>query len=293
MILHSGGLPFNSSVLSGRFRMGKPHDLLPTAGRRWLLITRGGVLIDRSTASPTYIHADPFPLIPSPQNDLINLGMFDGHPLVAAVLDFQPDSSRFTVEPYNAHGDCLPPEILSLAGIASALHSFDRTNRFCGRCGADTSWAEEEWAKKCTCCGHVAYPSPAPCVIVLVHRGDEILLVRKPGWPEGRYSLVAGFVTMGESVEECASREVLEETGVRIDGLEYVASQFWPFPLQLMIGMSGRWSGGSICRGDGELEDARWFPVNQLACSLPGKRSIARMLIDRFVARFISSPDGE
>jgi NAD+ diphosphatase len=118
-------------------------------------------------------------------------------------------------------------------------------------------------------------------VIVVVRRNDEVLLVRKAEWVAGRYGLVAGFLDMGECLEEAVVREVMEETGIRIKNLRYVGSQSWPFPSQLMAGYVADYDGGDIVIETKELEDARWFPVDALPL-LPPKRSIARYLIDTF-----------
>jgi NAD+ diphosphatase len=116
---------------------------------------------------------------------------------------------------------------------------------------------------------------------VLVKRGNELLLTRKAEWPLGRYSLVAGFLDLGESLEECAIREVREETGIEITNVRYVGSQNWPFPAQLMAGFVADYAGGEIVVEHSELEDARWFHLDALP-PLPPSRSIARWIIDNF-----------
>ena len=138
-----------------------------------------------------------------------------------------------------------------------------------------------EWGAECSGCGYHHFPHVHPCAIVVVRRPGEILLTRKPQWVEGRYSLVAGFMEMGESLEETAAREVLEETGIVIDNIRYVGSQAWPFPSQLMAGFTADYVSGEIVIEQSELEDVRWFPVDDLP-KLPPKRSIARYLIDNY-----------
>jgi NAD+ diphosphatase len=116
-----------------------------------------------------------------------------------------------------------------------------------------------------------------------VKRGNEFLLTRKSVWPAGRYSLVAGFLDFGESLEECVQREVKEETGIEVRNIRYVGSQNWPFPSQLMAGFIAEYAGGEIAVDHEELEDARWFCVNAMPASLPAERSIARWIIDSYV----------
>ena len=116
---------------------------------------------------------------------------------------------------------------------------------------------------------------------MLVRRGNELLLTRKAEWVSGRYSLVAGFLDFGESLEECAIREVREETSIEVCNVRYVGSQNWPFPAQLMAGFVADYVSGDICVDLHELEDARWFPSDALPL-LPASRSIARWIIDNF-----------
>lgn len=276
-------LPFNSSVLEGRFVWGKPDDPPEVAGSLWILVCRDGVVVESATGNPLVADdacLSSVQIIVGP----LSLGTLDGRRLLAATIDSPPASPVYGIEPFNARRDVLAPDLLTLSGIAASVLSFDRGSRYCGTCGSGMLWISGEWGKRCMSCGAVRYPASSPCAIVLVYRGDEILLVRKPGWPEGRYSLVAGFLSPGESLEECARREVLEETGIVIDDPTYVASQYWPFPSQIMTGFSAAYLSGDISCGDDELEDARWFPLHALPSGLPGRRSIARMMIDSHCA---------
>jgi len=130
----------------------------------------------------------------------------------------------------------------------------------------------------------VYYPRLSPAAIMLVHREDELLLARSPHFPPGMYSALAGFVEPGESIEETARREVGEEVGVELGEIRYFGSQPWPFPNSLMIGFLAEWAGGDVRIGDpDEIEDARWFHPDDLP-PLPPKVSIARAMIDAFLA---------
>lgn len=154
-------------------------------------------------------------------------------------------------------------------------------SRYCACCGETLEQLQESWGKKCIGCGYEHYPNIHPCAIVLIRRDDQLLLIRKPEWPTGRYSLVAGFLDVSESLEECAIREALEETGVSIRNIRYVASQAWPFPSQLMVGFVAEYASGDIKVDGKEIDDARWFTIGSLP-SLPAGRSIARYLIDNY-----------
>lgn len=137
------------------------------------------------------------------------------------------------------------------------------------------------WGKKCLECGHEHFPHIHPCTIVLVSRGDELLLVRKPEWPPGYYSIPSGFCDFGECLEECASREVEEETGIRIRNLRYVGSQSWPFPGQLMIGFTAEYAGGEIVVDRSELEEAGWFRRDAMPPTF-SSGSIAGWIMEKF-----------
>ncbi len=172
-----------------------------------------------------------------------------------------------------------------LAGRAVQLVEWARTHRFCGRCGTPMVEAPGERARHCPACGLQAFPRLAPAVITLVERDDgRVLLGRNARWPTSMFSCLAGFVEPGETLEEAVKREVLEEVGVRIDGLVYRRSQPWPFPHSLMVGFNARWESGEIRCDEDEIADARWFSPDELP-SVPGSMSIARWLIDDWVAR--------
>src|SRR5690606_32054782 len=140
-----------------------------------------------------------------------------------------------------------------------------------------------ERAMECTRCELRNYPRLSPSMIVLVTRGDEILLARSPRFVSGIYSTLAGFVEAGESVEQCVAREVFEEVGVAVKNIQYLGSQGWPFPHSLMLGFHAEYASGDIVMQPEEIEDAQWFNVHELP-PLPASRSIARYLIDVYVA---------
>lgn len=138
---------------------------------------------------------------------------------------------------------------------------------------------QKEWARRCSQCGHTRFPQVSPAVLILVHDGaDRILLAHKPGWGP-RYSILAGFVLPGESLEECVQREVDEEAGVQVTDLEYAGSQPWPFPHQLMIGFNAHYAGGDIRIDAEELDHAAWFDARELP-PLPPPLSLSRQMID-------------
>ena len=176
----------------------------------------------------------------------------------------------------------LDDDLYALAGRAFQIVEWDRTHRFCGRCGEPTEDTEGERAKRCPACGQLAFPRLSPAVIVLVRRGRELLLARGRAFVGPFYSALAGFVEPGESLEEAVAREVREEVGVEVADIRYFGSQSWPYPHSLMIGFTAVYAGGEIAIDESELVDAGWFSTERLP-HLPGKLSIARSLIDAFL----------
>ena len=172
----------------------------------------------------------------------------------------------------------------AVAGRAKQIVEWERTHRFCGRDGAETVPGPTELSRECPRCGMLFYPRLSPAVIVLVSRGDEVLLARSPGFPPGMYSVLAGFVEPGESIEETIGREIREEVGIEVENLSYFGSQPWPFPNSLMIGFTADYAGGELRTDPAEIEDAGWYSAGELP-PLPPKVSIARAMIDEFVRR--------
>lgn len=173
-------------------------------------------------------------------------------------------------------------ELLWTAGRANQLVDWDQSHRFCGRCGAATEDKADERAKLCPRCGLINYPRLSPAVIVAVLKGDRILLARNKRFKMPMFSVLAGFVEPGETLEACVEREVREEVGVAVKNIRYFGSQPWPFPNSLMIGFIADWAGGGITLDDSEIGEAGWFSRSDLP-PIPSRISIARRLIDWFV----------
>ncbi len=176
----------------------------------------------------------------------------------------------------------------SLLAYCNALVSWHKNNQFCGKCSSLTKSAELGQARYCTNpdCAAPHYPRTDPAIIVVVTKGDRCLMARKAEWPEGMYSLVAGYVDHGESLEDTVVREVMEETSIRIKSVHYHSSQPWPFPYTLMVGFFAEAENEIIQVDHHELENARWFTRQQIidglkegSFKLPTNFSISRKLI--------------
>jgi NAD+ diphosphatase len=178
----------------------------------------------------------------------------------------------------------IPDEDLAIAAFAVRMIDFDRSTRFCGRCGKKTSQLKTERSKQCSSCGLVIYPRLSPAIIVLVQRDNRILLARSPRFPPGMFSLIAGFVEPAENLEHAIEREVKEETGIFIKNIRYFGSEPWPFPNSLMAGFTADFAGGELVVDNNEIESAFWFDREHLP-RIPEKLSISRALIDWWFAK--------
>jgi len=214
------------------------------------------------------------------------LGRLDGVDCYAVHIDDAADLPNETsLEGLRALFGRLPDDHYSIAGRAIQILHWDQTHRYCGRCGEPTVHAPSERAKLCPKCGLLSFPRLSPAVIMLVQRGEELLLARGAQFPEAFYSVLAGFVEPGESLEEAVQREIYEEVGLDVADVRYFGSQPWPFPHQLMIGFTCTYAGGEITPQADEIVDAGWFARHGELPRLPGKLSIARRLIDWFLER--------
>lgn len=176
----------------------------------------------------------------------------------------------------------LEERIFGVAVRAKQIVFWDRTHQYCGQCGASTRDMEHERAKICPRCGLTSFPRLSPAIIVAVTRGEELLLARARRFPQGFYSVLAGYVEPGETLEECVVREVREEVGIEIRNLRYFGSQSWPFPHSLMVAFTAEHASGRLKPDPTEIAEAGWFRRDNLP-GIPEKISIARRLIDWFV----------
>ncbi|HEX6548981.1 MAG TPA: NAD(+) diphosphatase [Candidatus Dormibacteraeota bacterium] len=214
----------------------------------------------------------------------IFFGRLDGRDCFALALDPGEEPSGLRLSGLRELFGRLDPAVHNVAGRAFQVTEWFRGHAFCGRCGTPTELAEGERARACPRCGALYFPRINPAVIFLVERGDRMLLARSRNFRGPFYSVLAGFVEPGESLEETIEREVREEVGLEVGDIRYFGSQPWPFPSQLMIGFNIQHARGEIQLQDSEIVDAGWFGTDGLP-ELPGRFSIARRLIEDFLAR--------
>jgi NAD+ diphosphatase len=221
-------------------------------------------------------------------NDLILLGRLNDSSFFAYEVEgidppASPNGTRY--EDLRIVASMLPADEAGVLGYARAMVTWRRRHRYCGSCGAKTLPAKGGHVLVCSnpVCRHEQFPRIDPAIIVLVSDAERALLGRQAAWPVGRYSTIAGFVEPGESLEDAVAREVLEETGVQVDRIEYHSSQPWPFPSSLMLGFMAQAVTHEVHLKDQELEDARWFTRAEIIAGtpvLPPRQSISYRLIE-------------
>jgi NAD+ diphosphatase len=208
------------------------------------------------------------------------LGTLQGCPCYSAEVPAEaaaPEGMSFAeLRPLYA---ALEEDIFLLAGKALQIVNWDRTHQYCGACGQRTETLPDERAKKCPACGLTSFPRLSPAVIMGVVKDNEILLTHNASFQGNRYSIIAGFVEPGETLEECVKREIREEVGLEVKNVRYFGSQPWPFPDSLMIGFTAGWESGEIAVDGREISDAGWYDARNLP-EIPSGVSIAREIID-------------
>ncbi|MBI1170847.1 NAD(+) diphosphatase [bacterium] len=176
-----------------------------------------------------------------------------------------------------------------LCATARGLMEWHRSHGFCATCGEKSEMTQAGWQRQCPACKTSHFPRTDPVVIMLITRGNRLLLGRGPTWPEGMYSLLAGFVEPGETIEAAVRREVFEESGIRVGQVDYLASQPWPFPASLMLGCRGEALNDEIILDPNELQDARWVTREELLSAFAGTHPEIKPSRRGAIAQFIMS----
>lgn len=214
---------------------------------------------------------------------VLHVGQWQGIPCFAADLDALPPQPLQPVSLRQMHG-LAGPEAYALAGRAVQLLDWRMTHQFCGKCGGSTLRKQDQFAMECPTCDLLYYPRISPAVMILVLRDDTLLLARSPHFTPGVFSALAGFVEPGETLEQCARREVREEVGIEIKNIRYFRSQPWPFPNSLMVAFTAEYAAGQLTPDATEIEVADWFPRNTLP-TLPEPMTLSRQLIDAVIEK--------
>jgi NAD+ diphosphatase len=214
----------------------------------------------------------------------IYLGTLDNHPCYGARVD-KDAVSQNGLEFLWLRGlySRLSDSVFCGAGRALQMVNWDRTHQYCSRCGNTADTRNEEGAQICLNCGYLSYPRISPAVIVAVLKDEQILLAHNKRFPNKRYSVIAGYVEVGETLEDCVQREIREEVGIEVNNIRYFGSQSWPYSGSLMIAFTAAYASGNITADKTEIMHADWFSADNFP-SIPDKDSIARQMIDWFTA---------
>jgi NAD+ diphosphatase len=215
---------------------------------------------------------------PAPVGMVHDLGKYEGKPCLACMVESSSAGGGVTAVDLRRAYKILGEPLYLLAGKGREMIHWEEHSRYCSACGARTAPATP-LSRQCPACGRLLFPNIAPAVLALVRRKESVLLVHAHSFTGPHYGLVAGFLEPGESLEECVRREVLEETGLEVDGIAYFGSQAWPYPCGLMIGFVMRYAAGEIRLQEEELSHAAFFSRDDLP-RLPQRLSLARRMID-------------
>ncbi len=281
-------------------------DLMRSPGAGILPLWRGKPLFDGPARNPAWLPADH--AVIALGGPPIFLGLDDGAPRFATdVSGWEPEEVAETVGAFfdpseQCHPDlpgeyvfaelraamgALSPRPAELLATARAILGWHQTHQFCARCGERSVMAQAGWQRDCPACGGHHFPRTDPVVIMLVTHGNDVLVGRSNGWPEGMYSLLAGFVEPGESIEGAVRRETVEEAGIRVGQVDYLASQPWPFPSSLMFGCRGHAISRDITVDPDEIEDARWVSREAMVEVVAGRDPTMRAARQGSIARFL------
>ena len=271
------------------------HPQVKAPGNRsgkalWFTFCEGRILVDMSAGAPA-VYSAPHPAhhgLETLQEHY--LGTYGGDHCFAAELAQNqnlPDGhAMLGLRDMLGHVD---DTLAGLSGRALQILEWNRNHAYCGRCGGETVPREDERARTCPRCKRTSYPPVAPAIMILITHGRKLLLARKVGWGNTRYSALAGFVEPGETLESTVIRETREEVGVEIKNIRYFGSQPWPFPNNLMIAFTAEYAGGEV-RPDGvEIEHAAFYDADELP-NLPGSISISRRMINTVGAELRKLP---
>ena len=193
-----------------------------------------------------------------------------GHPIFARLVT-DPGANMVPTPRSRAIAGLVPADEVALYGAARSLVHWHGRHRFCSVCGAGTAPVKAGWSRKCGACGAEHFPRTDPVAIMLAQHRGRVLLGRQHGWPQGRYSALAGFIEPGEAIEEAVARELHEEAGVRVHSVRYVMSQPWPFPSSLMIACVAQTDDDRLTLDPTEIEDAFWCDADGVRAALAGE----------------------
>jgi NAD+ diphosphatase len=287
--------------------------LLSRADAGVLAVWRGKPCLDVETRAPLWFTADHSVFAAADEAEIF-LGLDEGAPRFARdISGWDPESMPDTIGAFHDPSEQAHPSLdgrgvfaelrgnmaaltrrdAELVATAKAILGWHESHGFCARCGAKSVIGQAGWQRDCPSCGRHHFPRTDPVVIMLITHGNSVLLGRSPAWPEGMYSLLAGFVEPGETIEAAVRRETREEAGIEVGEVRYLSSQPWPFPSSLMFGCQGLATTTEINIDPNEIESAMWLTREEAMAATAGETpgikparqgSIARFLIEAWLA---------
>ena len=307
---HAETVTFGGSGLDRAAELrGKPDEiarLLASADCGVLAIWRGKPLLETESRAPVFLAHD-HPLFSTADEAPVFLGLDEGAPRFARdISNWEPTEVPDTLGAFTDPSEQLHPEVkgavfaelranmtalsprgAELVATAKAILGWHETHGFCAYCGEKTVIGMAGWQRDCPACDRHHFPRTDPVVIMLITHGNSVLMGRSPFWPDGMYSLLAGFVEPGETIEAAVRREVFEEAGVRVGAVDYLASQPWPFPSSLMFGCHGHATSREITIDPAEIEDARWMTREEMLEAFAGQHPVMKPARKGAIARFL------
>lgn len=249
----------------------------------WFIFNKGDVMLEKLTdGTYTIPCCEKVPVETTQHTHILNVSpMEDGTAVKALLIEDNPNNPSYEMCGLRQSYYKLSEQLYQKAGKCNELLYWDVNTRFCGVCGSPMQM-DTDISKKCPNCGKTIWPQLSTAIIVLINKGDELLLVHARNFKTDFYGCIAGFVETGESLEEAVKREVMEETSLTIKNLRYFKSQPWPYPCGLMVGFFAEYESGELKLQEEELSRGGWFNKNSLP-TIPEKLSLARMLIDKWM----------
>lgn len=251
----------------------------------WFFFSKGELLVQETGGTsmiPLLLNRQAAALSP---DNVQYIGSLQGRDCYAASLPPQSAPEGFSYRNLRSLYGQLGDAYFGLAARSFHILNWKRNNTYCGRCGKPMNALAQELAMNCPHCGNIVYPRISPAIIIAVTKGDQLLLACSNRLKVNRYSVIAGFVEPGETLIDCARRELREEVGIQVKNVTYFGSQPWPFPDSLMIAFTAEYAGGEITIDNKEILAAGWFTADHFPPNLPGRESIASRLIDWFAEK--------
>lgn len=248
----------------------------------WFVFCKTDLMLEKTNGTYTIPFQEDAPTEIKPWTAIHNITPFpDGEVKTYNIDSPIIDNERYEMCGLRASFHKLPIELYLKAGKCKEILYWDNNTKYCGVCGG-TMKMHTDISKRCENCGKEVWPQLATAIIVLISKGDEVLLVHANNFKGNYFGLVAGFVETGETLEQAVHREVKEETNLKIKNIRYFGSQPWPYPCGLMVGFYAEYESGDIKIQHSELGAGGWFKKTELP-EIPDKMSMARMLIDNWL----------